>query len=294
LAATVTATTFVSAQPVPPTAAYDEEPAPAPNGVPSPGTAPSLQPPPAPSPPDNAPTPPGPPPAAAAPATVPPAATAPAAAPAPPLVYEPPPPPLRRPDEGALPAFSVRLDPLHWLIYGGLPIEIEGQIWRFITFEVTPIFVTSQQPPILRQSFDRDVNQYSNGIGSLAGAAIGPGFWLNGRPNRGTVLRAIFTNYSYRYEAPRTLDSLTHTERHLYAYIGSHSKWGVFTLASGVGLGVELNRQRRCFNGSSREASSDCANDELLLATGPQTNADFRSWPYPLEIMWRLSLGVAF
>ncbi len=189
----------------------------------------------------------------------------------------------------------MRIDPLHWLLYGGLPLELEMQVWNFVSFEVTPLFVTSEQPPLLRQSFDSELEQHSNGIGALAGAALGPGFWLSGRPNRGTVLRAIFTNHAYRYEASDGADAVSHTERHLYGYIGSHSKWGIFTLASGVGLGVELNRQRRCFSRDERNnvfPSSDCDKDELLISL-PSGLANLRSWTYPVEIMWRFSLGVA-
>lgn len=208
-------------------------------------------------------------------------------------VYEPPPPPRKRPErESSIPAFSIRIDPINWLLYGELPFELESQIWRFVSFEVTPIFVTTEQPPLMRQSSQSELKQSSNGIGALAGAAIGPGFWLSGRPNRGTVLRAIFTNYAYSYSAIDGGDSVSHTERRIYGYLGSHSRWGIFTIASGFGIGTELNRQRRCFDARGY-ATTNCGTDELLIAL-PSGLYDLHSWTYPVELLFRFSLGVSF
>ena len=232
------------------------------------------------------------------------AAPTPAAQPAPtaPPVYEPPPPP-EKPDEGfSRPLLSFRIDPLSWLIEGRLPLEMEMQIWKFISVELVPVFVTSELSPSLNRSFDGNVTQHSNGLGALAGASIGLGFWVGGKPMRGTVLRAILTDYGYTYRSKFEgvqQDEVSHTDRHFYGFLGSNSTWGIFTVSGGFGLGVELNKERRCFpNNTVESATSDCPKDEQLIAVpdaaGNLGRADLHSFSYPVEVMFRLSLGVTF
>jgi hypothetical protein len=223
--------------------------------------------------------------------------------PAPPSPYEPPPPPPQKPADGfSRPLLSFRIDPLSWLIDGRLPLEMEMQIWKFISVELVPVFVTSELSPSLNRSFDGNVTQHSNGIGALSGASIGLGFWVSGRPMRGTVLRAILTDYGYTYRsnfAGKQVDEVSHTDRHFYGFLGSNSTWGIFTVSGGFGLGVELNKERRCFPGNSvASATSDCAKDQQLIAVPDSTGrlgwADLHSFSYPIEAMVRLSLGVTF
>lgn len=171
---------------------------------------------------------------------------------------------------------------------------MEMQLWKFISVEIVPVFVTTELPPSLNRSFDGNVTQQSDGIGAMAGASLGLGFWVTGKPMRGTVLRAILTNYGYTYQSKVdgvVLDEVSHVDRHFYGYLGSQSTWGIFSLAGGFGLGVELNKERRCFTGVS--ATSDCQKDEMLIATGAGLG-DLHSWSYPIETMFRLSLGVTF
>jgi hypothetical protein len=216
-----------------------------------------------------------------------------------------PPPPPRKPDEGfSRPLLSFRIDPLLWLLEGRLGLEIESQIWKFISIELVPVFVTNELSPALNRSFDGVVTQSSNGIGAMAGASIGLGFWVSGKPMRGTVLRAIMTNYSYTYESTDSLgkfDEVSHVDRHFYGYLGSQTVWGIFTLAGGFGLGVELNKERRCFTGPllANVSTSDCERDQQHIALDrPNGSAppvgDLHSWSYPVETMVRLSLGVTF
>lgn len=193
---------------------------------------------------------------------------------------------------------SFRIDPLRWLLDGRLGLELETQIYKFISFEMVPVFVTSEVPPNLRWSADGVVSQESNGVGALAGTSVGAGFWLSGKPMKGTVLRAIVTNYAYTYTATDqngAFDSVSHVDRHFYGYIGGHSTWGLFTLAGGLGIGVELNKEQRCFSGM-RIATSGCRNESLALALDRTWSQaiDLHSSTYPIQLMFRLSLGVTF
>ena len=124
--------------------------------------------------------------------------------PPPPGYYQaPPPPPPQKADEGfGIPAFAIRIDPLNWIIYGRLGFELEVQIWDFLTFETVPMFVVNTEPPAFNLRGREDtISQHSNGVGALAGATLGLGFWLEGDDLEGTVLKAFFTNYSFTYEA---------------------------------------------------------------------------------------------
>ncbi len=198
--------------------------------------------------------------------------------------------------------FSIRADPLEWLLNGRLGIELESEVYKFISFELVPEFVTSELPPVLKQSFSGVVSQKSDGIGALSGAAASVGFWLNGKPLRGSVIRAIITNRGYRYAATddqtgKEFDHVSHVERRFYGYYGSHSVWGPFTIAGGIGIGVELNKERRCMTRVPGVFSSNCPKDGLAIAMDPtysQGLGDLNSWTYPIEFLLRLSLGVAF
>jgi hypothetical protein len=205
----------------------------------------------------------------------------------------------------SIPGFSIRMDPLNWLIEGRLGIELEVVAWEFITAELLPVFVVNDQPPALNFSGrDDPISQHSNGLGPIAGASIGAGFWLSGKPFEGYVVRAIFTNYAFTYRASDSsgvFDTVHHTERQIVAYIGSHSRFGFFTIAGGIGLGYELNQQQRCFVnlGSSNmmASSSGCPDSgelHILLDRKGNSVADLNGGLHPIYLMGRLSLGVAF
>ena len=147
---------------------------------------------------------------------------------------------------------------------------------------MVPVFVTSELPPNMRWSTDGIVSQESNGVSALSGTSVGAGFWLSGKALRGTVVRAILTNYSYTYKASDengVFDSVSHVDRHFYGYLGGHSTWGLFTLAGGFGIGVELNKEQRC-QANGRVATSGCRNDEFDIALD-------RTWARPPANMMR-------
>jgi hypothetical protein len=163
--------------------------------------------------------------------------------------------------------FSVRFDPLNWLLLGRLRVELEATLWKFISLELIPAFVTSQSPIALNYAgLDDPLRQHSHGIGPLSGASLGAGVWLSGEPFRGYVLRLNFANYSYVYRSADEqgpIDRVTFTERRLMAFFGSHSRFGPFTFAGGFGLGYELHRVERCglamlSDGNVSGRSSDC------------------------------------
>jgi hypothetical protein len=209
--------------------------------------------------------------------------------------YEEPPPPPPPNDEGRkgfqMPPWSVRIDPFNWLLQGRLGIELEAGVTSFMTFELVPVFVTASKPPFLNYQGGNDpIRQESNGLGAMSGASFGLGFWLSGKPLRGYVLRALFQNYAYTYNAlgadtGHTFDSVSHTDRVLMGMLGSHSRFGAFTIAGGLGLGVDLNHQERCISGRN------CG--ELQVTDGRSTFTV--SDPlYPVVLDVRLSLGVSF
>lgn len=200
-----------------------------------------------------------------------------------------------------MPPWSVRLDPFNWLLEGRLGLELEVGLLDFLSVELVPVFVVNSQPPTLNFSGIEDtLYQHSNGLGALAGSSIGVGFWLGGKAFQGYVLRAILTNYGYRYETKDRIgkiDEVTHTERHFYGYIGSQSRWGAFTIAGGIGLGVELNKEQRCFSDrsvSSAQTSGCLDDDEQLIALDRDVArvADLNSPFHPVQLMARFSLGI--
>lgn len=215
--------------------------------------------------------------------------------------YGAPPPPLQKPDRGfEMPPFSIRIDPFNWLLDGRLGIELEALVLSFMSVELVPVFVVSEQPPFIANAFEELVTQHSNGLGALAGTSVGVGFWFSRKALQGNVFRVIFTNYGMTYRSldvdGERYDEVHHTERHLYGYLGSHTVLGgFFTIAGGIGLGVELNRQRRCFDGpGTTNPSSDCQKDQLQLARGPSTVWDLNTWTHPAQLLGRISIGVTF
>ncbi len=212
---------------------------------------------------------------------------------------EPPLPPEPRRSKSSFPDFSVRIDPLNWLLEGRLGLELELAPIDAISIELVPVFVTSEQPPFLHlENLPDTLYQESNGLGSLTGASLGVGFWLDGKAFRGSVLRAFFTNYAFHYESRENgvvVDGVDHTERRVGGMFGSHSRWGAFTLATALGLGVELNRHRRCESASGEMVTEGCDDDQLLIRVNQAgDNAGLYSFLHPAYLFFRLSLGVVF
>jgi hypothetical protein len=222
----------------------------------------------------------------------------------PPTYYEPPPPPPK--DEGIeFPGFSVRVDPLNWLLWGRLGFELEAGIpgVDFLSIEVIPVFVVAEEPIMLDfRDISQHITQHSDGLGALSGASIGAGFWLGGDRWEGTVLRVGLTNYGYTIRSSDDsgqIDESSHTERELMVAIGSHSKWSFFTIAGRFGIGYELNQERRCFlpPPSATEpapATEDCDEKERLLKLDPQAKevVDLNGLLYPVSLNFALSLGI--
>jgi hypothetical protein len=211
-----------------------------------------------------------------------------------------------------LPTMSVRIDPLNWLLFGRLGFELECQVWKFISIELVPMFVVNDQPPALNLNLSGLPNtlyQKSAGIGALAGTSIGAGFWFNGKPMEGYVLRAELTDYVINYDSrdPTSgpIDHVQYVDRQFQVLIGSHSKWGPVTLAGTFGIGTMLNRQNRCFTGNTvaTASTSGCPNNkELSIAATnrdpvngvPMTVVNLHDWTYPITLNMRISLGVVF
>ncbi len=204
-----------------------------------------------------------------------------------------------------MPPFSVRMDPFVLFLDGKLGLELEVGIWKFLSVELVPIFVVNEQPPTFNYFVGREdpLSRESDGIGPLAGTSIGAGFWLGKKPLEGSVLRVIFTNYGYHYHAKDEageFDNVALVERRLFAYFGSHSKWGAFTLAGGFGLGAELNPKERCFKNDPPDFTptvAGCPENELLI----KTDRFMRYEPIDLngglggfQFLIRFSIGVAF
>jgi hypothetical protein len=200
-----------------------------------------------------------------------------------------------------MPPWSVRIDPFNWLLEGRLGLELEVGLLKFMTVELVPVFVVNDQPPSINFSGIDDVlYQHSNGLGALAGSSIDVGFWFSGKAFQGYVGRVILTNYGYTYETKDDtgkIDEVSHTERHLYGYLGSQSSWGAFTIAGGIGLGVELNKEQRCFatNEVASAQTSGCEDDDeqlIALARDVSAVADVNSPFHPIQLMARFSLGI--
>jgi hypothetical protein len=217
---------------------------------------------------------------------------------------QPPPPPPRKSSGFEMPAISIRLDPFNWLLEGRLGLELEVEVWEFITAEVVPVFVANTTPPSF--NFVRregDLSQHSNGLGPMSGASIGAGFWLTGKPMEGYVLRAIFTNYGYTYRVEDDagiVDEVSHTERRLLFMFGSQSNFGPLAIAGGIGLGYELNQQERCYPdpfipGYDSPQTGNCDGAlEIALDRDVSSIVDLNGAFHPIYIAARISLGVTF
>ncbi|HEY3500225.1 MAG TPA: hypothetical protein VGK73_36290 [Polyangiaceae bacterium] len=204
----------------------------------------------------------------------------------------------------------MRIDPFNLLLEGQLGLELEVAIIKYLSVELVPVFVVNDSPPTFGYVTGRDehVTRSSNGWGPFAGTSIDVGIWPEGKALKGYVLRAIFTNYSYRYEAwdlePQPFDRVDHVERKLFAYFGSHSRWGAFTLAGGFGIGAELNSERRCFVDNAQgyaEPTTNCAQKELLIKLTRERLprnflpvADLYGGLGGVQLLVRFSLGVVF
>jgi hypothetical protein len=194
----------------------------------------------------------------------------------------------------------VRVDPLTWLLEGRLGFELEVGLWKFISLELVPVFITNESPPTMNlRTVDEKVTQESDGLGALAGSSFGLGFWLGGEPFEGYALRAIVTNYGVSYKSmsgDTKIDQVDHVERHFYGALSSYSRWGAFTLGGTLGIGTELNNETRCFNRTTTgatETTSGC-DGELQLKLDPNANnvVNLNTWSHPIQIMIRFSLGV--
>jgi hypothetical protein len=204
--------------------------------------------------------------------------------------------------------FSVRVDPLNWLLLGRFGIELEMTAWKFISVELIPVFVTSTEPLLLNYSrFDGTLTQHSRGIGPIPGASLGVGFWLFGEPFSGYVIRLNFTNYAYTYRAADgggTFDKVEITERRIAGFFGSHSRFGPFTIAGGFGLGLELNQNDRCglakvssgdegFHVTGR--TTDCeGRQQIALNRNLTETADLNGPLHPVYFEARFSFGIVF
>ncbi len=194
------------------------------------------------------------------------------------------------------PDFSVRIDPLNWLLDGRLGIEIEVEAFEWLTIETIPLFVVGSEPILLADT----VRQHSDGWGPLAGASLSAGFWLEGDSFRGTVLRAGLTSYALRYQGigpdGEVVDEAPLSEQRLSFMLGSGRRWGYFTLSGGFGLEYELNHDRRCVvrDGLISRATTDgCRDGDYFVlydeALGHAEN--LRGPLFPVEFIFRFSLG---
>ena len=199
-----------------------------------------------------------------------------------------------------MPGFSIRVDPFNWLLQGRLPFELEVGVWKFISFELVPEFVTNEDPPLRDFSgYESGVNQYSNGIGDLSGTAFGVGFWLDGKPFEGYVLKATLTNYGYVYKSEDrtgTIDRVERTTRRFGGFIGSYRRWGFFTIGGGIGLSYELHQQERCdLLGTPNiiGASSGCDGQlQIALDRDHRPVDDTNGFLHPVYLDARFSLGI--
>ena len=194
----------------------------------------------------------------------------------------------------------MRVDPFNWLLEGRLGLELETQVYKFVSVELVPVFVTSHSPPTLNyDSYSSVVTQSSHGIGAISGAALDAAFWFEGKPFRGYALRTGFSNYSYTYNSTDSgvaVDSVSHTDREFFVMLADSSRWGAFMIGGGLGLGYELNQQNRCFSdpGATMLAAS-CPKDEFLIKVDQSGSvADLNGFLYPFDLLVRFSLGVVF
>ena len=197
---------------------------------------------------------------------------------------------------------SFRADPIKWLLYGRLPIAAEIAPLSFLSFQLTPIFVTNTSPPVLNLSGREDnLSQHANWVGPIPGASLGVGFWLQGKPFKGYVLRVVYNNYSYTYktraEDGRLIDHVNYVERQLLGEIASYSRIGAFIIGGGLQLGTELNKKGRCVDISTSDQITDQRCDDLEVVVDdkyPGTTYNLRSSWHPVIFDFSFTLGVAF
>jgi hypothetical protein len=195
---------------------------------------------------------------------------------------------------------------VYLLLQGRLGIELEVALASWFSVELIPQFVVVGESPLLGPSTRPDnVVQSSDGLGPLSGASIGGAFWLQGKPFKGYGLRLFLTNYGMRYEATDSLglvDEATYLERRLTMMFTSVSRFGPFTIATGIGLGYQFPNESRCVFLLSNPIATDsegCGkNVQLALARNP-TRADIfdvnsTEIAGSIDIAMRLSLGVSF
>ena len=222
-------------------------------------------------------------------------------------IYEPPPPPPAPPEDAKkFPSFSVRVDPFNLLLEGKLGFELEVEVLKWMTVELVPVFVVNESPPTFGyvEGFDEELRQESDGLGALAGSSLDVGFWLQGKAFEGYVLRAMITNYAYNYvssDGDGVIDHVGHVERQFFGFFGSHSRWGAFTMAGGIGLGAELNNEKRCFDDDGATTSNCNKSQQLIKISRPPSGAqtpfntvDLKGGLGGVQLLVRFSLGVVF
>jgi hypothetical protein len=185
-----------------------------------------------------------------------------------------------------------------------LSIELEASLFKYLTVQVTPVFVTAKSPIAVNYSgLDDPLTQRSNGLGPISGASLGVGVWPWGVPFKGYVFRLEFTNYGYNYrtsDSKGTIESRDFTERRLQLFIGSHSRFGAFTFAGGFGLGYELHQVSRCglsvaSDGDIVGRTSNChGKQEIALDRDLQEKTDLNGPLHPVYFLARFTLGVVF
>ena len=198
----------------------------------------------------------------------------------------------------------MRIDPLTWILEGQLGFELEVGVAKWMSIETVPMFVVDESPPWLNfGGGDSRIYQHSNGLGPLAGATIGVNFWPR-KVFKDYVIRTGLINYALDYEtkddAGTRVDFVSHTKREFYAMFGSVERWGAFTIAGGIGLGYELNKETRCFPtdkaffSASDAKPGNCDEIQIAVPTGANTVSPVAVTPfaYPWEILARISLGV--
>ncbi|MCA9594679.1 MAG: hypothetical protein KC776_15270 [Myxococcales bacterium] len=216
--------------------------------------------------------------------------------------YPAPPPPQAPDKEGfSMPPWSARIDPFNWLLEGRLGLELEAGVLDFMTVELVPTFVVNDRPPTLNLSGAPDVlRQESNGLGPISGGALDVGLWLDGKAFRGYVIRVGVATYGYTYRTEDDagdIDSVDSSETEGFAMFGSHARWGAFTIAGGIGLGVQLSKESRCFPDgatSVTQARSSGCDDELQISTKRDASeiVNLHSSIYPVDLFGRFSLGI--
>lgn len=204
----------------------------------------------------------------------------------------------------SLPPYSIRFDPLNWLIQGRFDMELEMAFWKYLSVELAPSLVVNDTPATFAYGGrDEPVTQHSDGLGPLAGASVGIGFWPFGIPLQGYVVRLNLSNVGMSYRVANQageFDRVDRVERRLQLLFGSHSRFDWFTISGGIGLGLELSGQRRCFRpdeaGARGAVSTGCDGDQLEIKLDPDANSvsNLNGSLHPVYILARLSVGVAF